>query len=194
MRAAGGATTFAVSGNVEFSRRNYDSLLDAVAELVAEGTPVRIRIIGRSTSRDGLTLRADIERRGLADAFELSSGEVSHPEFFQRFADCDFVLPLIDHSAERLQAYLESKLASSIPFAVGLGVPLVLHRDLAAAYGVEPCGIGYVDGGLAEAMRTAIASGDADRGRWQAALATTRTELLAESLGNLHEAISAVAS
>jgi hypothetical protein len=189
---AAGPTTFAVSGNVEFSRRNYDSLLDAAGELQAEGTPIRIRIVGRSSGPDGLTLRAEIERRGLSSPFELSPSEISHPEFFGLVAGSDFVLPLLDHSADRMRPYFETKLASSVPVAIGLGVPLVIHRDLATAYGVEACGVGYDDGGLTAAMRTAIASSQADREAWQAAVQTTRSELLAASLTNLREAIAAV--
>lgn len=189
---AEGPTTFAVSGNVEFTRRNYDSLLDAVGELVAEGKPIRIRIVGRSTTRDGRTFRDEIARRNLAGVFELSDREVTHPEFLQLLGSSDFALPLLDHSAERLRAYFETKLASSIPFAIGLGVPLVIHHELAATYGVEACGVGYDDGGLAEAMRTAIGSSDPERAGWKAALEAARTEILAASLANLREAIDEV--
>jgi hypothetical protein len=191
-RRADGPTTFAVSGNVEFGRRNYDSLLDAAGELVAEGTPIRIRIVGRSTTRDGRTLREEIERRSLGSVFELSDGEIPHPEFLQLVAGSDFALPLLDRSADRLRPYFETKLASAIPFAIGLGVPLVIHRDLAAAYGVEACGVGYDDGGLPDAMRTAIASSERERAGWQAALEATREDLLGASLANLREAITEV--
>ncbi|MEA2673624.1 MAG: hypothetical protein QOI92_816 [Chloroflexota bacterium] len=187
-------TTFAVSGNVEFTRRNYDGLLDAVAELMAEGAPIKVRIVGRSTNRDGQVLRQRIEQRGLSSAFELSSHETSHPEFFQLLADCDFVLPLLDHSAEHLGAYFETKLASSVPFAIGLGVPLVMHDDLASAYGVEACGIGHAEGGLASAMRAAVASTTSDRDGWRAALDIARAEILAASLTNLREAIATAVS
>lgn len=190
-RAAGPAT-FAVSGNVDFSRRNYESLLDAVGELVADGVPLRIRIVGRSATPGGMTLRTEIERRGLSSAFELSPSEISHPEFFALVGGSDFVLPLLDHSVDRLRPYFETKLASSVPLAIGLGVPLVMHRDLAAAYGVAACGVRYDDGGLAAAMRTAIASSQADREDWRAAVQATRSELLTASLANLRAAIAAV--
>jgi len=177
---------------VEFRRRNYTALLDAVGELVADRVPVRIRIVGRSTTPDGLTLRAEIERRGLASVLELSPGEITYQEYFELVAGSDFVLLLLDHTAEHLQSYFETKLTAAIPFAIGLGVPLVLHRDLAAAYEVEACGVGYDDGGLAAAMRAAIDSSQSERDAWRTALDTTRSELLAESLANLREAIATV--
>jgi len=191
-RHEAGPTTFAVSGNVEFHRRDYAGLLDAVAELLAEGTPVRVRIIGRSTNRDGQKLRATLEERGLAHAFELSPAEIEHDEFFGLVAGSDFLLPLIDRRIDALRPYLESKLASSIPFAVGLGVPLVIDRELADAYGVASCGVRYENGALAAAMRTAIASSQRDRDGWKAAIEATRTEILEASLANLREAIAAV--
>ena len=191
-RREGGPTIFAVSGNVEFTRRNYASLLDSLDELAHEGAAARVRIVGRSTNRDGRKLRAEIERRGLSPYVDLSPAETTHPEFFQLVADSDFVLPLIDHSDDHLQPYFESKLASSIPFATGLGVPLVLHDDLAAAYDVGPCGVRYEDGGLTEAMRLAIASSEAQRSAWRQAILAARQELLAGSLANLRAAIATV--
>ena len=187
-----GPTTFAVSGNVEFHRRDYQALLGAVAELVAAGTPLRVRIIGRSTNRDGKILRERIEERGLGDVFELLPAEITHEEFFDLVASSDFLLPLIDGGNEVLRPYFETKLASSIPFAIGLGVPLVIHRELAEAYGVTTCGLLYEDGGLVKTMRSAIASTDRERVDWKAAIEATRDEILDASLANLHEAIAAV--
>jgi glycosyltransferase involved in cell wall biosynthesis len=189
---ADGPTTFAVSGNVEFHRRDYEALLAAAAELVAEAVPFRVRIIGRSNEADGQELRRRIDARGLADVFEFSPGEIPHPVFFGLVAGSDFVLPLIDPSVERLRPYFETKLASSIPFAIGLRVPLVMHHALAAAYGIERCGPTYDDGQLAGAMRRAIESGTEERSRWRAEIETKRTEILAASVRNLSEAISAV--
>jgi glycosyltransferase involved in cell wall biosynthesis len=189
---ADGATTFAVSGDVEFHRRNYDALLAAAAELVAEDVPFRVRIIGRSNEADGQELRRQIDARGLAEVFEFSPGEIPHPVFFGLVAGSDFVLPLIDPGAERLRAYFEAKLSSSIPLAIGLGVPLVMHRDLAASYGIESCGVLHGDGELAGAMREAISSIAESRVRWRSEVGAARQALLAASRENLRAAISAV--
>jgi len=188
---ANAVTTFAVSGNVEFQRRNYQALIAAVAELHAAGAPFKVRIVGRSTRPDGLALREEIERHGLGERFELSPEVLDHPGFYGLVAGSDFMLPLLDGSADSFRRYFDAKLASSVPFAVGLGVPLVLHRELAEAYGVTACGVRYEDGGLVEAMRTAIASTDAERAGWRSAIAATRTEILDASRVNLRRAIEA---
>jgi len=187
-------TIFAVSGNVEFPRRNYDALLDAAGALAGEDVSFLIRIVGRSTSRDGKALRATVESRGLASRFEFSPGEIDHPRFFQLIAESDFSLPLIDTSRDVFRAYLETKLTSSVPFAIGLGVPLVANAALVRAYGIEGTGPEYQDGGLTEAMRRAIASTEEERSGWRGALGTKRDAILESSLTNLRAAISAVRS
>ena len=187
-----GPTTFAVSGNVEFHRRNYLALLDAAEQLHREGRALRVRVIGRSHTPDGERLREELARRGLGDLFEFSAGEVSHPEFIGQLAASDFVLPLIDEGSDRFRAYLETKVASSIPFAIGLGVPIVMHRALTSVYGLDGAGPTHGDGELAAAMRRAIESGVGDRAGWTAAIGTIQASILDASLESLRGAIARV--
>jgi hypothetical protein len=191
-RTPGSPTIFAVSGNVEFARRDYDALLEAAGALAAEDAPFGVRIVGRSTARDGKAFREAVESRGLGGRFEFSPGEIAHPRFFKLIADSDFSLPLIDTSRETFRAYLETKLASSVPFAIGLGVPIVASAPLATAYGIEGTGPAYPDGGLTGAMRQAISSTEEERSGWREAVATKRDAILEASLTNLRAAISAV--
>ena len=191
-RAPDGPTVFVVSGNVEFARRNYDSLLDAAGALAGEDVEFLVRIVGRSTSRDGKAFRETVESRGFASRFEFSPGEITHPRFFRLIADSDFSLPLIDTTRDLYRAYLETKLASSVPFAIGLGVPLVANAALVRAYGIDGTGPDYEDGGLTDAMRRAIASTEEERSGWRGALVTKRAAILEASLANLRAAISAV--
>ena len=187
-----GVTTFVVSGNVEYSRRNYRSLLDAATALHGEARPFRIRIVGRSTVRDGTAFRAEVERRGLSDSVEFSPRDANHPDFFRLVADADFSLPLIDTTDDRYRPYLETKLASSVPFAIGLGVPLIANDAMVSAYAIDGTGISYEDGRLADAMRRALESTPSERSSWRDALARKRQEILDQSLESLRQAIGAV--
>jgi glycosyltransferase involved in cell wall biosynthesis len=191
-RPGGPPTVFAVSGNVEFSRRSYDLLIEAMATLATEGRRFRVRIVGRSDTRDGQALRAELTERGLAELVDFTPGVIDHPAFFDRLAASDFTLPLLDPGSERHRAYFETKLASSIPFAIGLGVPLVLDAALAAVYGVAGCGVTYEAGDLAGGLRRAVNAGPDDRRRWEEALAAARSELLDASGRNLATAIAEV--
>jgi hypothetical protein len=163
-----------------------------VAELVGAEAPIRIRIVGRTNYPDGLAFRAEIARRGLESVFELSPGEVRHPAYFGLIAGSNFLMPLIDGTNASMRAYFESKATASIYLGIGLGVPLVIQRDLASAYGVETGGVTYADGGLVGAMRAAMASTNAQRNQWRMALAATQQELLGVSRENLRQAIAAV--
>jgi hypothetical protein len=185
-------TTFVVSGNVEAHRRNYDALLAAAQELDAAGVPFLIRIVGRSSTPDGTALKATIAEHGLSGRFEFTSGVIDHPRFFELVAGSDFSLPLLDTSRAAFRAYLDTKLASSVSFAIGLGVPLVADAAVIDAYGVHGTGPSYEGAGLADAMRRAITSSAAERADWRAALHRKREELLASSLANLRGAIAAV--
>ena len=79
-----------------------------------------------------------------------------------------------------------------MPFAIGLGVPIVAHSALARAYGIEGAGPTYEDGGLADTMRIAIASAGSERAAWLDVVAGKRQEILDASLRNLRGAIEAV--
>lgn len=185
-------TTFVVSGNVEFHRRNYDALLAAAEELHAAGLPFLVRIVGRSSNPDGKALKATIAERGLSSRFEFTSGVIDHPRFYELVAGSDFSLPLLDTSREAFRVYFGTKLASSVSFAIGLGTPLVADASVIQAYGIEGTGPSYEGAGLADAMRHAIASSAAERADWRAALHRKREGLLASSLANLRAAIAAV--
>jgi hypothetical protein len=185
-------TIFVVSGNVEGNRRNYESLVAGVKELDAAGLPFLVRIVGRSTGPDGKALKATIAEHDLSSRFTFTSGEIDHPRFFELVATSHFSLPLIDTGRVAFRAYLETKLASSVSFAIGLGVPLVADVALIRAYGVEGTGPSYEGAGLADAMRRAITSSAAERADWRAALHRKREEILASSQANLREAIEAV--
>jgi hypothetical protein len=189
---SGDTATFVVSGNVEYNRRNYASLLDAVGVLQAEGAAVKVRIVGRSNVRDGKPFRAEAERRGLASCFEYSPSDTNHPDFYRLVAESDFSLPLIDTADPLYGQYLRTKLASSVVFAIGLGVPIVAHTELARVYAIDGGGPTYEDGGLADAMRTAIASTGSERAAWREALERQREAILDASLQNLRTAIEAV--
>lgn len=188
----GAPTTFVVSGNVEYVRRNYASLLEAASALRAEGREFRVRIVGRTYRPDGRAFREALRARGLTDRFELSSGEIDHPTYFGLVASSDFSLPLLDTTDERFRPYLESKLTASVPFALGLGVPLVAHAAVARAYDVAGTGPTYEDGALPGAMREAVDTRPEQRVAWRESVDAKRAALLAASETQLREAIAAV--
>jgi hypothetical protein len=185
---AGDCLRLAVQGKVEANRRNYDSLLDAVEEVLRLGLPVRVLLIGRSDLADGMKLKKEIQRRHLSEVFEVT-GDLAYPEFLGAIASCRFVLALIDRTSETFAAYYRFKLTSSLLMSLAVGAPPIVHTELAQLYDLQDASITYEDGGLADAiMRGAALDGQA-HAQLTAKLFTARESLLTRSASNLREAI-----
>ncbi|MGY1604679.1 glycosyltransferase family 4 protein [Geodermatophilus sp. SYSU D00815] len=101
-------------------------LLDAVARLVAAGTPVHLTLVGGGPLHD--LLAAEIRARGLDDAVELAGprGQEELPDLYR--ASDAFCLPSF---AEGLPVVLMEAMASGLPVVTTTiaGIPeLVVHR------------------------------------------------------------------
>jgi hypothetical protein len=184
--------TFAVSGSLESTRRNFESLLDAVEALDRTGSAFRVRMIGRSNTPDGRTFRSELARRGIDRYFSFTRDEIGHADYFRALAEANFVLPLVDTTSDRFRPYYESKVASSISLAIGFGIPLVAEVELSKLYGVEGAAITYQDGQLADALATAATVPAEEHTRWVAVLSRLRLELLGASVRNLEFALATV--
>ena len=179
---AGAGTVFCVQGNVEYGRRDYAGLVEAVVELARERSDFVIRMVGRSNSRDGADFRATIEERGVADRFQFSEGEIPYAAYLAQVASSDWVLPLLDAGIPALAPYFSVKITSSTSMAVGLGVPLVAESSLANLYGVSGAVVTHAQGDLIGGMRAALATPADERAEFARRLAEVRAELLAASI------------
>lgn len=185
-----GCIRLAVQGNVESKRRNYGSLLDAIEDVVRQGLAVHVLLIGRSDLADGKKLKDEIRRRHLDESFEVT-GELTYPEFLRAIASCQFVLALIDRTSDTFASYYQFKLTSSLMMSLAVGVPPIVHAELARLYGLAEASIMYEDGGLADAIKRAAAL-DADvHQKLTRELSSIRGRLLTQSASNLRGAIDA---
>lgn len=189
-RTDGECIRLAVQGNVEAHRRNYDSLLDAVEEVVRLGLAVRVLLIGRSDFPDGKKLKDEIQRRHLSEVFEVT-GELAYPEFLRALASCRFVLALIDRTAETFSSYYQFKLTSSLLMSLAVGVPPIVHAELAQLYGLEEASITYGNGGLAGAIMRGAALDEHSYQLLTSRLSAIRGSLLTASASNLRGAVDA---
>ncbi len=185
-----GPVTFCVQGNLEYSRRNYQSLLQAVSALRHERRDFKVSVVGRSDGLDGLAFKREVARADLGRFFSFTSGEIGYRDYFARVAAADFLLPLIDASSERYSPYFRCKLTSSMSLAIGLGVVPIAHTRLATLYRVAEGGLTYEDGGLADAMRQALADPPDVHEHRRHSVASVKSRLLVESEANLREAVA----
>jgi hypothetical protein len=181
---------FCVQGRVDFRRRNYWGLLDAVEELKTAGVDgFEVDLVGGDRALDGVRLRRASRQRALDVFFTRHDGRFRYGEYFRRISSAGFVLPLVDSSSPVFQPYFEDKITSSISMALGTGSIPVVHQRLAELYGLVDLAIGYPDGGLAAAMKTALDLSEESRLRMAERIEQERRALLDESLDNLASVI-----
>lgn len=187
--ARDGRQRLCVSGNVEFVRRDYASLLEAIAELAPERSDFIVQVVGRSDSRDGRDLRERIAVRGLTDRFTFTSGEIGHGRYLSMVGSSDFILPLIDSGSGSLASYFEVKITSSMSMAIGLGVIPIADARLADLYQVGDVAVTYGPGDLADGIRAALGLPSAERVERRRRLFEIRADALEASVRNLAAAL-----
>ncbi len=183
---------FCVQGRVDFKRRNYWSLLDAVSLLVQEGVPeFEVVLIGGDRDLDGLRLRRAIRQRGLENRITQPIVDgFSYSDSLEGIASSGFVLPLVDTTSPVFAPYFQDKISSSVSMALGVGRIPIIHQHLAEVCGLESLSITYRDGDLAAAMRRALElDGDVRRVMMEG-LHARRLKLLRSSLESLRGAIN----
>ncbi len=186
---ARGPTVLCVQGNVDYARRDYDALLDAVEALAAERSDFHVRVVGRSDSPDGLDLRARVVDRGVADRFTFNPREISYRDYLTQVGTSDFILPLVHDRVPNLARYLSVKITSSMAMSIGLGVIPIVDDRMARQYGVEAAAVSHGPDGFVDAIRMALALSPGSRTRRRTRLAGIRSEMLASSIANLGAAL-----
>ena len=178
---------FCVDGRIDFRRRNYWSLLDALSELKSEGTSgIEVMLLGGDRDLDGLRLRREVRERGLESAFtQPAEGEFSYARSLEGIASSGFLLPLVDTTSALFSPYFRDKISSSVWTALGVGRIPVMHHRLAELYGLESLSLPYRDGELADAMKRALKLDDDARQTLVDGLHARRLELLESSRDNL---------
>ncbi len=185
---------FCVQGRVDFKRRNYWSLLDAVSELVLENTPgFEVVLMGGDRDLDGLRLRRVIRQRRLeAYVTQPVIDAFSYTASIDGIASSGFILALVDTTSPIFAPYFEDKISSSISMALGTGRIPIIHHRLAELSGLQALCITYGDGGLGHAMEAALNLRDDARRTMVDGLHCRRRQLLRQSLENLRTALQDV--
>jgi len=185
-----GQVRLCVQGNLEFERRNYESLLDAIGQLRARGVKdLKVMIIGRSGTNDGLIFREQIRKRNLVSCFEFSKGELPYKNYYEFIAKANFLLPLVDTTSGHYRPYFLDKVTTSVLVSIGMGVIPIIHEQLADLYGIKSESVTYEDGGLPDALKCAFSTDRDTLEKLHSGLASKREALLSESIDNMRETL-----
>lgn len=186
-----GTNVFCVQGKVEFKRRNYESIINAVAQLEKNSVNpnFKIKLLGKNNSIEGYLLRLRVLLSKGRKHFEIAGVQPDYKEFYGHLLDSEFICPLIDRSKEKYGGYFVDTSSSSIPMGLGHGLIPLLHYEFASLYGLEEISITYKNGGLIEAMKKAINMSDDQREGLRAQLKSYKEKELQRSLNALESAI-----
>jgi len=179
-----------IDGRIDFRRRNYWALIDAVEELARSGAEkFEVDLTGAARELDGTRLQKEIRDRGLSTYFRIARESFHFRSYLARASSAGYILPLVDTTSPLFQPYFEDKISSSVPLAIGVGVVPVLHARLAELYGLEAAAVTYRDGQLVRALQEALAWSGEAKSEATRQLTALRDALLAESLENLARAL-----
>jgi hypothetical protein len=181
---------FCLQGTIDFRRRNYEALVEAVGQVVSEGrTDLEIEIIGRPYALDGLRLERTVRSRGLQRFIKFRTDVSHYRDYLIAVASCGYSLPLVDRTSLMFEPYFLDKITSSISMAIGVGTIPLVHSELGQLYDLGSLAISYLDGGLSHAISTALDLPTPTRQQMVQSLQTIRAQLIDASLLNLERAL-----
>jgi len=118
-----------IPGLVEYKRRDYPSLVEALSGL-AKKPAVRFIILGNGTHAhgNGAELQKLVQERNLEDYFLFFDGFVDHDQFHSYLQASDVVMPLTHPINAELMKYAEDQITGSFNLAFGYRKPLLMHE------------------------------------------------------------------
>ena len=127
-KKAANACWVAIPGGVEYSRRDYNTLLEALRKMKnVIPADLRFFLLGNSDREDGHHLKKQINDAGLADHFFCYNGFMPDSLLHAYISRCDAVLPLIHPVNAAMVKYLENQISGSYNLAFAYQKPLLMH-------------------------------------------------------------------
>lgn len=144
-----------IPGAVDFTRRDYQSLLD---EMLSREIPPGIKfvLLGRTSNRDGQELKARIRESGLEEYFTLFDSFIPHVQFYEQLKRAWLVLPLITPGCRDYTDYIDHKITGSFNLAYGFQLPMLLYESFAAIRIYRETSLFYKERGLLETLNQCI--------------------------------------
>ncbi|MBS1615406.1 MAG: hypothetical protein JST06_04735 [Bacteroidetes bacterium] len=119
----------AMPGAVEFKRRDYLSLLEALIKMQVRPR-LRFLLLGnaRHPAGNGPELRQKLRAEGLEDLFLFFDHFLPDELLHSYLRECDAVMPLIHPINTDMGKYLENQISGAFPLAFAYRKPLLMHE------------------------------------------------------------------
>jgi len=121
----------AIPGEVDFRRRDYKTLVDALQKERGSEGPLQFLLLGGcNRSGDGKRLREMIRAAGLESHFVLFDSFLHRETFFGYLTQSDVLLPLIHPGLQFFSHYQRYQVSGTYNLAFGFAKPMLLHKSL----------------------------------------------------------------
>lgn len=147
--------SFCVQGNIDFRRRNYDSLIVAVKKLNNMNNFCNINIVGKK-NRLSEHFNESILKSGIQKYFTFHFNCISYEQYYTTISKNIFMLILIDDGSLIYKPFFEDKCTSSINLSLALGIIPVVNHKLADLYDLHDCCVKYEHNDVFSAISTAL--------------------------------------
>lgn len=150
-----GETWIAIPGVVEYVRKDYKSLAEALAKL-PEPLPLKFLLLGSSfhKSGDGADFTSLIERLNVKNYFKFWEGFVSNEEFHAYGKVSDAVMPLIHPKDGERNVYIDYQISGAWNLAFAYKKPLLLAAPFKQVKDLNRYGVFYDVDKLAELLKS----------------------------------------
>jgi hypothetical protein len=145
---------FALQGNIQFFRRNYESWLRALERAATDAPAASFRLIGNDQTADGAILK---KRVPVGAAVDWQGKVPSYRRYYRLLSECPFLLPLIDDVDSNCARYFHAGVSSSASLALGLGIVPVLNEAYAAHIQQTDGAVLYHGDDVAAGIKAALA-------------------------------------
>lgn len=135
----------AIPGAFSHDKKDISALLELASDARLDPR-VRFVLLGRFSSAPEVTAWWNrCVERGIEHRFVRFTGFVPQPVFDDYLRRCLAVLPLIQPSCEHYRRFRTDKVSGAVNLALGLGLPLLIHEDLAEWWRFGPAVSTYRD-------------------------------------------------
>lgn len=125
-----------ISGHVDFKKRDYNFLLDALSNVESiKELKIKFNIVSSVKGPgDGERLKVRVKDNGLEDFF-IFHNNINDDEFYKNVAESDFVMPLVNKMHSQ---FLNERLTASYSMAMTYEKPMIIESEFAKSWGIEP--------------------------------------------------------
>lgn len=143
-----------IPGAVSFMRRDYTSLITAVAGNVGYGKNIKFVILGNIHRDDGESLLADIRQSSLESNFIIFESYVPDDVFYGYVCQCDYLMPLVHPHKKEYSKYLDEKISGTYNLAFAYKIPMLCPTEMMEYDDFKDTSLFYLVDGIVDFVNT----------------------------------------